>query len=272
MTNLKFWLVDAFTDQPFKGNPAAVYILEDEISDTLMQKIAVEMNQSETAFVLLRSGQNPLLRWFTPTFEIDLCGHATLASAHVVMTEVDSGLLEMTFDSRFAGPLRVQKQATRYTLDFPSRAGEPTTIESLPQSVLNAISTHQPREAFKSRDLMLVYDNEEIIRDMRPDWGVLEKFDDYLIVTAPSTDPRYDFVSRFFCAGDGIVEDPVTGSAHCTLAPYWAAKLKKQDLRAYQASVRGGELFVKLRGERVLISGDAITIAAGALKKNPRIT
>lgn len=264
-STMKFWQVDAFTDQPFKGNPAAVCILEKPLSDELMQNIAIEMNLSETAFVLLRAGQNPLLRWFTPMFEIDLCGHATLASAHIYLTEIHPELGEVTFGTKFVGPLKVAKRKVgTYTMDFPSRPGEKVDLAAIPQFVFDALSAVKPMEAYKSRDLMLVYESEQDIRDMNPDFNALMKFKEFIIVTAKSSG-TYDFISRFFCADDGIAEDPVTGSAHCTSAPYWAEKLNKNQLFAYQASRRGGELLLDVTKDRVAITGSALTVIKGEI-------
>jgi len=263
---LIFWQVDSFTNKRFKGNPAAVFIFKEPLDDELMQNIAIEMNLSETAFVLLREGQNPLLRWFTPMFEIDLCGHATLASAHIFLTEIQPELNEITFDTKFVGPLRVERSTGGYTMNFPSRLGEKVNVNDIPPFVFDALTSARPIEAYKSRDLMLVYENEQIIRDINPDFNALMKHKDFIIVTAKSTDSKYDFVSRFFCADDGITEDPVTGSAHCTSAPYWARKLGKNKLKAYQASRRGGELSLEISGDRVLITGEAVTIMDGKMR------
>ncbi|HEY9886044.1 MAG TPA: PhzF family phenazine biosynthesis protein [Vampirovibrionales bacterium] len=268
---LKFWQVDAFATKLFGGNPAAVFILEEELSEDLMQNIAAEMNLSETAFVLLRSdSEPPLLRWFTPKAEIDLCGHATLASAHILFNEaskylgVSSNIIR--FDTQFVGPLCVKRlEDSRYEMCFPSRRGEKQQIDEIPSVVMQGLaSLSKPVEAFKSRDLMLVYDNEKAVFEMKPNFHILEQYEGFIIVTAPSSG-QYDFISRFFCAGDGIAEDPVTGSAHCTLAPYWAKRLSKNQLLAYQASERGGVLNVKDCGENVLIAGQAITVFEGNL-------
>ncbi len=265
--SLKFWQVDSFAQEPFKGNPAAVFVLHEDLDDRLMQNIAVEMNLSETAFILLRDGQNPFLRWFTPMFEIDLCGHATLASAHIYLTEICPDLKEVTFDTKFVGPLQVQKKELGYTMDFPSRPGEKIDIQDIPASVLAGLGTHsKPIEAFKARDLMLVYENDQIIQEIKPNFNILTEYDDFIIVTAQSSDKRYDFISRFFCADDGIAEDPVTGSSHCTLTPYWSAKLGKKKLNAYQASKRGGELDLEIVGDRILISGSALTVIKGNMR------
>ena len=266
-TLLNFWQVDAFTNQPFKGNPAAVFILHEPLSDELMQNIAIEMNLSETAFVLLREGRNPLLRWFTPMFEIDLCGHATLASSHIYETKKQPDESEVTFDTIFVGQLKVEKFGNGYCMDFPSRLGDKQDIADIPKFVLNAYTDKaKPHMAYKARDLMLVYDNDNIIHNIDPDFNALMKYKDFVIVTAKSSDPKYDFISRVFCADDGIAEDPVTGSAHCTLAPYWSEQLKKTNLKAYQASKRGGELDIQVTGDRILISGEAVTVIDGKMR------
>ncbi len=264
-TSLKFWQVDSFTDQPFTGNPAAVFILDEEIPDNLMQNIAIEMNLSETAFILLRDDQNPLLRWFTSKFEIDLCGHATLAAAHIYLTEIQPNLNEVNFDTKFVGPLTVEKIAQSYRMTFPIRAGDKKDINAIPTTLLNALSNEKPIDAYQARDLMLVYDNADTIRQMSPDFNILKKFKVFLMVTAPSDDKRYDFISRFFCPEDAIVEDPVTGSAHCTATPYWSKRLNKKLLKAFQASQRGGELELEINDTHVLITGKAITILNGHL-------
>tara|TARA_B100000029_G_C17608870_1_gene968545 strand:- start:1696 stop:2499 length:804 start_codon:yes stop_codon:yes gene_type:complete len=265
MKEFRFWQVDAFTKEKFKGNPAAVLILEKELDDQLMQNIAVEMNLSETAYVLLRPGQNPYLRWFTPMSEIDLCGHATLASAQIYFNEIDQASNEITFDTKFAGPLRVKKNNSFLTMNFPSRPGDETALETIPDFVLNSLSSIKPIYARKSRDLMLVYKDEKTILNMKPNFNNLIKYKDFIIVTAESKNEKYDFISRFFCAGDGIAEDPVTGSAHSTLTPYWSNKLNKTKLVAYQASKRGGELNLEYHGDRIDISGQAITIINGIM-------
>ena len=263
---MKFWQVDSFTDKPFKGNPAAVIILENQLSDALMQNIAIEMNLSETAFVLIRKNQDPILRWFTPMFEIDLCGHATLASAHIYLREIHPELSEVTFDTKSVGPLKVVKKETGdYVMDFPSRPGEKIEISAVPQFVLDALTKAKPSEAYQSRDLMLVYDDEKTIHEISPDYNALMQYKNFIIVTAKSSG-KYDFISRFFCADDGIAEDPVTGSAHCTSAPYWAKKLGKPHLFAYQASKRGGELTLDVTKDRVYITGHAVTVINGEMK------
>lgn len=266
MSILNFWQVNAFANKPFTGNPAAVFIIDRALKDDVMQKIAMELNQPETAFVLIRDNMPPLLRWFTPTFEIDLCGHATLASAHILMNEVNIKESEVTFDTNFVGPLNVTKDLNGYTMDLPSRPGNKVNLNEIPKFVLDSISpNNMPLEAYKSRDLMLVYDRDEFIKNMTPDFKNLEKHDEFIIVTAKSETPKYDFISRFFSPSDDVPEDPVTGSAHCTLAPYWSNKLSKTNLKAFQASKRGGELIINYNNDRVLISGAAITTVKASL-------
>lgn len=266
MKEFKFWQVDAFTNKAFKGNPAAVFVLEEPIEDELMQNIAIEMNLSETAFVLLRSGQNPYLRWFTPMYEIDLCGHATLASAQVYLSEINKTSDEVIFETKFVGPLRVSKNETSLTMNFPSRPGDEVELDSIPDFVLNSLSPIKPVYARKARDLMLVYDNEKAVLEMKPNFNALLECEDFIVVTARSSNPEYDFISRFFCASDSILEDPVTGSAHSTLAPYWSKQLNKTKLSAYQASKRGGLLSLDLQGDRLNITGQAITIINGIMR------
>lgn len=266
MREFRFWQVDAFTDEAFKGNPAAVFVLDKHIGDDLMQNIDAEMNLSETAFVLLRDGQNPYLRWFTPVNEIDLCGHATMAAAQVYFSEIDLETKEIIFDTKFVGPLKVIKNNASLTMNFPSRSGVEISLASIPEFVFDSLSPVKPIRAFQSRDLMLVYESEEVIIDMEPNFNSLLDYKNFIIVTSKSNNPKYNFISRFFCASDGILEDPVTGSAHCTLAPYWSEQLNQTKLLAYQASKRGGILELELQGERLLITGQAITVISGAMR------
>jgi len=265
-SNINFWQVDAFTNEIFKGNPAVVIVMKHEMDDSLMQNIAIEMNQSETAFILLREGKKPLLRWFTPMYEIDLCGHATLASAHIMFSEVDPSLDVITFDTKFVGELTVEKNGDMLVMDFPSRPGDEVSVEDIPEYVLKALSDEKPVYARKSRDLMLVYEDEQTILEMKPNFVALLDYKDFIIATSKSSNPNYDFVSRFFCATDGILEDPVTGSAHSTLTPYWAKMLQRNRLSAFQASSRGGRLELELQGDRVSIAGNAVTIISGSMR------
>lgn len=265
MTKFQFWQVDAFTNQPFRGNPAAVFIHHEPLEDALMQNIAVEMNLSETAFIHLKSNAPPMLRWFTPMYEIDLCGHATLAAAYIYFNEVDKNAKSITFETKYVGDITVNNHESSLTMNFPSRPGEEVHINQIPNYVLNGLSTAKPMYARQSRDLMLVYRNENDITSMTPDFTALKAFKKFIIVTAESQNINYDFISRFFCADDGISEDPVTGSAHCTLAPYWANKLNKHELLAYQASKRGGELSLKVHEDTIEITGKAILLIRGEL-------
>lgn len=260
---LKFWQVDSFATAPFTGNPAVVFVLDQPVSDELMQKIAMEMNQSETAFILHRGIEAPLLRWFTPLLEIDLCGHATLAAAHIWLSEFYKDAASVRFSTRWVGDLTVTKTPDGYAMDFPARAGEKIDVSSIPVDVLHSFSDDLPVEAWSARDLMLVYTNEDTVRAAKIDYMAMRRVKQWIVLTAPSRD--YDFVSRFFCQ-DESAEDPVTGSTHCTLTPYWAARLGKCSLKAWQASKRGGALSLELRGERVLITGPALTVFTGEMK------
>ena len=262
---MKFWQVDAFTKEPFKGNPAAVFVLEEEISDELMQNIAIEMNLAETAFVLLRENQNPLIRWFTTTAEIDLCGHATLASSHIYFTEFFPNEPSVTFSTKWVGDLIIKNEQNKYVMDFPLWPGEEKQIQDLPLKTLNALSPIKPVKAFQHRDLMLIYEDEKVVREMHPDMNALLDYKAGIIVTSLTDNPDYDFISRSFWADNTPQEDPVTGSAHCMLAPYWSKQLNKQNMNAWQASPRGGALKLDIEQDRLLITGDAITVLKGEM-------
>jgi PhzF family phenazine biosynthesis protein len=257
---LPLYHVDAFTDQVFHGNPAAVCPLESWLPDELMQRIAMENSLAETAF-FVPGGDGFEIRWFTPEIEMDLCGHATLASAHVIARHLRYPLSVIKFRSQ-SGLLAVRVEGDLLTLDFPSRKPQPSR---LPQVILDAFPA-VPLEALKARDYLLVYEDEEIIRRMQPRQDILSQIDlgtGGVIVTAPGRE--VDFVSRFFSPGASIFEDPVTGSAHCTLIPYWSERLGKQTLHAWQLSARGGRLLCQDAGERVLIAGKAVTYLAGTI-------
>jgi PhzF family phenazine biosynthesis protein len=221
-----------------------------------MQLIARENNLSETAFFVIEQGHYRI-RWFTPVEEVDLCGHATLASAFIIFTELDPNVSALLFDSR-SGPLRVERTGEMLSLDFPS---QPPSACDPPAELVKGLGM-SPAAVLKSSDYLVVFDHEEDIRSMRPDMSLLKKVDlRGVIVTAPGI--RSDFVSRFFAPRLGIDEDPVTGSAHCALTPYWAGRLGKKDLHALQISKRGGELFCHDMGERVFISGRAVKYMQG---------
>jgi PhzF family phenazine biosynthesis protein len=258
--NIAIYQADAFTDKLFGGNPAAICPLTEWLPDEVMQKIAVENNLSETAF-FVRNEKGYKLRWFTPWYEIDLCGHATLASAHILFTELGYQDDTISFETVKAGTLFVSRDGDKYTMDFPSRV--PIHIDA-PNGLTEAMSEKKPLEVLRSRDYLLVYESEDDILDITPDYFALSKMDTIgVIVTAPGKE--VDFVSRFFEPRAGVLEDPVTGSAHSNLIPYWAEKLGKDKLHAYQLSSRKGELWCELKGDRVLITGKAVTYLKGEI-------
>jgi PhzF family phenazine biosynthesis protein len=257
---LRLYQVDAFASRVFAGNPAAVVPLEAWLEDATLQAIATENNLSETAF-LVGGGGMYHIRWMTPTAEVDLCGHATLASAWVVLNELEPGRREVAYRSQ-SGPLSVTKKGDCLALDFPSRPAEPAEADLAPLGEALGLA---PLSALKARDLMAVYENEGDVRRLAPDMGKLAAFEvTGIIATAPGRD--CDFVSRFFAPAVGIPEDPVTGSAHCTLVPYWAERLGKTALHARQISPRGGELFCELHGDRVEIAGHAVKYLEGTIE------
>ena len=254
--NISIYQVDAFTSDVFSGNPAAVCPLEKWLDEKTMQLIARENNLSETAF-FIRDGKGFSIRWFTPVEEVDLCGHATLASAFVIFTELDPKSSKVEFTSK-SGPLRVERIGEMLSMDFPS---QPPVECDRPAELMNGLGV-KPALVLKSADYFVVYAHEEDIRTLRPDMDLLKKVDlRGVIVTAPGI--CSDFVSRFFAPRLGIDEDPVTGSAHCALIPYWSGILKKKDLHACQVSERGGEIFCKDAGERVIITGQAVKYMQG---------
>jgi len=255
---LSCYHVDAFTGQIFRGNPAAVCPLDAWLPDATLQGIAAENNLAETAFFVPRGGQFDL-RWFTPTVEVDLCGHATLAAAFVLFTECNFSGQAVRFHSR-SGPLTVTRGGDRFTLDFPARPPEPCSV---PEALVLGLG-RQPVRVLKSRDYFAVFESAAEVRALRPDFAALKALDCLgTIVTAPGDD--CDFVSRFFVPGAGIDEDPATGSSHCTLIPYWAERLGKSNLAARQLSVRGGEFFCQLAGDRVRIGGNAVLYLRGEI-------
>jgi PhzF family phenazine biosynthesis protein len=253
--------VDAFAEKIFTGNPAAVCPLNEWLSDELMQQVAMENNLAETAYFVGENG-NYHIRWFTPELEIDLCGHATLASAYTIFEILGYKGNEISFTTEKAGILKVYKQNDLIVLDFPSRPPQPTGI---PQELFSALGIDGAVEVLKSRDYFVVVEHEEIVRGLQPDFNLLNKIQDTkgCIVTAKGNE--YDFVSRFFAPQAGINEDPVTGSAHCNLIPYWANKLGKNKLAAFQASKRGGVLYCELKDDRVLMGGRAVCFLQGEI-------
>jgi PhzF family phenazine biosynthesis protein len=258
---LPLYQVDAFATSPFAGNPAAVVPLPRWLDDALLQAIATENNLSETAF-LVGGGGGYAIRWMTPRTEVDLCGHATLASAWVVFEKLEPGRGEVTFSSK-SGPLRVTRDGATHALDFPSRLPEPAEGS---REALAAALGHEPRESWAAaRDYMAVFDTEDEVLALAPDMARILGLDrGAVIVTAPGR--KVDFVSRFFAPAYGIPEDPVTGSAHCTLVPFWARRLGKKHLVARQVSPRGGDLVCEDQGERVSIGGRVAPYLEGTIE------
>lgn len=260
---LPIYQVDAFTDQLFSGNPAAVCPITEWPEDELLLQIARENNLAETAYFKAQSNGRYHLRWFTPEIEMDLCGHATLAAAFVIFEEIGHDSDILTFDT-LSGVLTVRKMEDFYELDFPSR---PPVLATLPQTIVDGLSM-LPTEVWKARDYLLVYESEEDIRTIEPNIAILNQINidpGGIIVTAPGDTERIDFVSRFFTPQAAIFEDPVTGSAHCTLAPYWSNRLNKRELNARQLSQRGGDLQCQLSIDRVLIRGQAVKYMEGTI-------
>jgi predicted PhzF superfamily epimerase YddE/YHI9 len=263
MPSIPILQIDAFTNRPFSGNPAAVCLLQDERDDAWMQAIAAEMNLSETAFVRPRA-DGFALRWFTPLAEVDLCGHATLAAAHALWT---TGAVHTGERIRFhtkSGRLVAQQSDELIELDFPTLS----VVECAPPpgllEALNVIPTFVGRTRF---DLLLLLEDAAAVRNLRPDVRRLASAPVRgVIVTAAPDVPEVDFVSRFFAPSVGIDEDPVTGSAHCSLGPFWSGRLGKQRVTGYQASRRGGTVHVTCRGERVTLAGAAVTVMTGQLE------
>jgi predicted PhzF superfamily epimerase YddE/YHI9 len=258
---LPMYQVDAFTDSLFGGNPAAVCPLPAWLPDATMQAIAAENNLAETAF-FVRDGNEYVLRWFTPTVEVDLCGHATLASGHVVFSFLEPQRETVGFRTLKAGTLTVSRRGDILVMDFPALPAEPRD----PPAGLLAALGGRPREILGARDYLVVYDTAAEVAALKPDLAALGKVDCFAaIVTAPGED-GIDFVSRFFAPAQGVPEDPVTGSAHCTLVPYWAKRLGKIEFEARQVSRRGGALHCALDGERVRIGGAAVTYLQGQIE------
>ncbi len=263
MKKLPIYQVDAFTDQVFKGNPAAIVPLkEDWLPDNLMQQIAAENNLAETAYIIQRDGHYDI-RWFTPAVEVDLCGHATLASAHIVLNMFHVKAKQVKFQSQRSGLLTVTKEKDRLVLDFPT---DTLTRTDLPEALIQGLGV-LPVETYKGKtDYMLVFENQAQIERLQPNFNWVAKVDARgIIVTAPSQDDHIDFVSRFFAPQSGINEDPVTGSAHTTLVPYWAEKLEKADLVGHQISPRGGTLYCKHLGDRVKLAGQSALYLKGEI-------
>jgi PhzF family phenazine biosynthesis protein len=255
---IRQYQVDAFASRVFEGNPAAVCPLDAWLPDELMQAIAGENNLSETAF-FVPEGDGFRLRWFTPVAEVDLCGHATLASAHVILNILGHPTDRVDFETR-SGKLTVERDGEMLAMDFPAQPPQPCEI---PKELIVGLGA-EPAEVLAAADYIAVFDDEDAVRALAPDFDILHELVlRGVCVTAPGKE--VDFVSRFFAPKVGIPEDPVTGSAHCELAPYWAARLGKQELQAQQVSKRDGDVRCRLMGDRVLLSGQAVTFMVGEI-------
>lgn len=250
--------VDAFTRRPFAGNPAAVLVFPSFPADDIMQAIAAENNLAETAF-LVGDGDRYRLRWFTPMVEVPLCGHATLAGAAVVMERLEPGRTEVVFDTA-SGLLPVRRSGADYALNFPARPSEPATRSvGLPEALGG-----MPRGIYVNQfNYMAIFDDAADVRRLVPDMAAIARMDRPGVIVSAPGDKGFDFVSRYFAPAKGIPEDPVTGAAHCMLAPYWASRLGKSEFRAFQASKRGGELVCRLLGDRVELEGGCVFYLEG---------
>jgi len=255
--------VDSFTGEPFKGNPAAVCVLPEARDEWWMQAVAREMNLSETAF-LVRRADGFDLRWFTPTIEVELCGHATLAAAHVLW---ETAQLRADEEARFhtqSGLLTAVRRGEWIEMNFPARSSEPVGQVSGDLSIILGAEPTSVRRAVY--DYLVELEAEETLRGLTPDFKGMKQLGlQGVIVTARSTSAEFDFVSRYFAPGAGIDEDPATGAAHCALGPYWQTRLGKNEFTAYQASARGGVVKVRVAGDRVLLGGQAVTVMRGEL-------
>ncbi len=258
--NIPIYQIDSFTDHLFGGNPAAICPLDEWLDDEVLLKIAIENNLAETAY-FVKNGGGYHLRWFTPEIEMDLCGHATLASAHVLFKHLNYPGDEIVFQS-VSGELIVERKGELLEMDFPSRMPEPSDA---PARILDSLSI-QPSQVMKSRDYFLIYNNEEEVRSLQVDQNNIAEVKlgpGGIICTAKGDD--VDFVSRFFTPGAAVFEDPVTGSAHCSLIPYWAKALDKEEMLAHQISERLGVIHCRNADERVFISGNAVTYLEGSI-------
>jgi PhzF family phenazine biosynthesis protein len=261
---LPIFQIDAFTGEVFKGNPAAVVPLESWLPDATLQSIANENNLAETAFFVPEDGAWRL-RWFTPTVEIDLCGHATLASAFYIFSRLLPRTDSVSFHSR-SGLLRVTREGDSLALDFPALPPKRVEDAAAGKAVESAIGC-KPLELWRARDLLALLPSAKHVRDLKPNMDAIARLDTFaLIVTAPGDEPDVDFVSRFFAPAKGVPEDPVTGSSHCTLTPFWAKRLGRPRLNAHQVSARGGRLACTDRGDRVTIAGKAVLYLEGSIE------
>jgi len=257
---MRYFVVDAFSDKAFKGNPAGVCVVDDPIDDEIMQKIAFENNLAETAFFTSKNGYYDL-RWFTPKIEIDLCGHATLASAYIIMNYVCPGITEVQFKTK-SGMLFVKREGSLYKMDFPRRKPMPCEI---PLGLQEALGV-KIKETYLSRDLLILVENEPDVMALNPDIEKLKLIKEPFAFIVTLKSDKFDFVSRFFAPNAGINEDPVTGSSHSTLIPFWSERLKKDEMVSAQLSQRGGILYCKDKGDRVEIGGKAVCYLTGNIQ------
>jgi len=261
---LPIYQIDAFAGEVFRGNPAAVVPLEAWLPDATLQAIANENNLAETAF-FVREGDGWRLRWFTPLVEVDLCGHATLASAHLIFTRLRPGAESVRFQTR-SGLLTVTREGDLLALDFPALRPKRETDESVRKAVDSAMGS-PALELWRARDLLALLPSAAAVRALKPNLDAVARLDSFaLIVTAPGDEPGVDFVSRFFAPAKGVPEDPATGSAHCMLTPFWAERLGRKQLAAHQISARGGRLACTDRGDRVTIAGQAVLYLEGTIE------
>jgi len=261
---LPIFTVDAFTDKAFSGNPAAVCLLSENIYDSVMQNIAFEMNLSETAFLLRQDDDGYSLRWFTPIAEVDLCGHATLSSAHILWQE---GLCSKKDPIHFhtnSGLLITKLMDDEIEMDFPAISEKKV---SYPSDLINALGGVQPKYVGMTKwNYLVEVESEEAVKTLKPDYATMLELPGWgTMVTAKSDSGEFDFVSRFFAPEKGVPEDPVTGSAHCALGPYWQKRLGRKEFIAYQASARGGRVGVRVEGDRVFLTGKAVTVIKGEI-------
>lgn len=256
--HIRFFQLDAFTNQLFKGNPAVVCILESWLDDEILQAIAKEINLSETVFIVQKHNDYHI-RWFTPMVEVDLCGHGTLAASYVVLELLEKNRVHVTFLSA-SGPLQVSRTDKGYAMDFPVTHYETADVTN---SIIGALGA-KPIELYQNHNYLAVFTNERQIRDIEPDFGLLKKLPHSGVIITAKGD-HVDFVSRYFAPKDGINEDPVTGSAHCMLASYWAEKSGKFNFHAKQLSQRGGDIYCELRGDRVMLTGNVKLFSQGKI-------
>ncbi|ANE52676.1 PhzF family phenazine biosynthesis protein [Flavisolibacter tropicus] len=256
--NLNIFQVDAFTESVFKGNPAAVIPLEHWLEDNLMQQIAMENNLSETVF-FVKGEEGYHIRWFTPEYEIDLCGHATLAASYIIKNFIEPPIKEIQFTTQKVGQLKTYCNEGVYTLDFPARMPQACEV---PEKLLSSLGVSNAVEVLKSRDYFVVLPNEDAVRNLQPDYTLMKELDTIGVI-ATAKGQSADVVSRCFYPGAGIPEDPVTGSAHCNIVPYWSEKLNTTELNCKQLSPRGGDLQCELNGDRVLLAGKCVLFMEG---------